>query len=268
MSRLVSIVLPTYNQVNYLSLSVESILAQTYRNFELIIVNDGSTDDTVKLLESYTNIPYIKIINQNNQRLPGALNAGFNQAKGQYLTWTSSDNLMHPEMLQILVAKLDAVPEVGLVYADRFLIDEDGVNLGEFCLPDYDPYLLLHMDIIHCCFLYRRECQEKVGFYDPAFVYAEDWEYWIRISQYYKMKHIPKSLYYYRVHKRSMTSEIVRGSADKMKFAKFSAIIRKRMPWKWGVGKIRWWWIKLTNPSHPIISERKNWLKIINTTSF
>jgi glycosyltransferase involved in cell wall biosynthesis len=264
MNSLVSVVLPTFNQADYLLAAIDSILSQTYKNFELIIVNDGSTDGTAKLLETYAKIPSVKVINQDNQRLPRALNTGFASANGQYLTWTSSDNLLHPEMLQILVTELGADSEIGLVYADRFLIDEKGVNLGEFCLSDYDPYLLLHVNFVHCCFLYRRECQDKIGFYDPSFIYAEDWEYWIRMSQYYKMKHIPKPLYYYRVHKKSMTSEMVDGSADYIRYSKFSDAIRKRMPWKWSLGKIRWWWLKLSNSEHPAVTEYRKWMKVIH----
>lgn len=86
----ISVVLPTYNQADFLPAAFESVLVQTWDDFELIIVNDGSTDNTQAVLQSYLHHPRIRIITQPNKKLPGALNSGFAVAKGRYLTWTSS----------------------------------------------------------------------------------------------------------------------------------------------------------------------------------
>lgn len=255
----VSIVLPTYNQAHFLPEALDSIFGQTYDNFELIVVNDGSTDDTTAVVADYQRRHAFTAIEQGNRGLPAALNAGFKQACGEYLTWTSSDNILLPDMLAVLGAALDQDPSVGLVYADRYLITDEGTDLGRFDLPDYDAGLLLHVNLVHCCFLYRRECMVRVGLYDPEFIYGEDWEYWIRISKYYSMKHIPAALYQYRVHATSMTSELVRGTAHNMGYKEFSKRIRQSSPLRWYIGKLKWWWLRLTNPHHPAFANRTNW---------
>jgi len=262
-TRRVSIVLPVYNQAYYLSAAMDGVFAQTYGNFELIVVNDGSTDTTAAVLADYQRRHSFTVIEQKNQGLPRALNAGFAHARGHYLTWISSDNIMLPEMLAVLVDALNKDPSLGLVYADRYLMDEEGRTLGRFNTPNYDPYLLLHVNLVHCCFLYRRECMERVGGYDPQFIYGEDWEYWIRISQYYRMKRVPQALYHYRLHSNSMTSELVRGTAHNMGYAQFAARMRRRMLMRWYIGKLKWWWLRLTQKDHTAVAERTAWRRAI-----
>lgn len=259
---LVSIVLPVYNQAHYLPAALDGVFAQTYPNYELIVVNDGSTDGTADVLADYQQHYQFTVITQENQGLPRALNAGFARVRGKYLTWTSSDNIMLPDMLAVLARALDEDPSVGLVYADRYLIDEEGNDLGRFNLPDYDPYLLLHANLVHCCFLYRRECMERVGLYDPAFLGGEDWEYWIRISRFYRMKHLPEALYRYRLHPGSMTGEIVRGTFRGIRYAEFARIMRRRMPVRWWIGKFKWWWLRVSGSSFAV-ENRNRWRQMI-----
>ncbi|MGC8880108.1 MAG: glycosyltransferase family 2 protein, partial [Anaerolineae bacterium] len=151
MDSLVSIVLPTYNQAHYLGQALDGVFWQTYRHFELIVVDDGSTDGTAAVLEKYRDRPEMQVISQTNQGLPRALNVGFAHARGKYLTWTSSDNIMLPDMLSVLVESLSRDQSVGLVYADFYLMDENGNELGLFKTVEYDPYLLLHINLVHCC---------------------------------------------------------------------------------------------------------------------
>jgi glycosyltransferase involved in cell wall biosynthesis len=257
----ISIVLPVYNQAHFLAEALNSIYAQTCQDFELIVVNDGSTDDTACVVADYQQRYAFTAINQTNQGLPRALNAGFQHASGEYLTWTSADNILQPNMLDVLSSALERDPAVGLVYADRYLITDDGANLGRFNLPDYDAHLLLHVNLVHCCFLYRRACMERVGLYNPEFIYGEDWEYWIRISRHYRMKRVPAALYRYRLHKTSMTSDLVRGTARSIGYREFSKRIRRRAPMQWYIGKAKWWWLRLTNPQHPAFAGRASWMK-------
>lgn len=259
----VSIVLPVYNQAHYLPAALDGVFAQTYPHYELIVVNDGSTDGTADVLAEYQRRYQFTVIAQENQGLPRALNAGFARTRGDYLTWTSSDNIMLPDMLAVLARALDEDPSVGLVYADRYLMDEEGNDLGRFDVPDYDPYLLLHANLVHCCFLYRRECMERVGGYDPEFIYGEDWEYWIRISQYFRMKRVPEALYRYRVHASSMTSELVRGTARTMGYPEFARRMRRRMPLRWWIGKLKWWRLRYLDPSHTAVKDRNRWYEAI-----
>lgn len=257
----ISIVLPTYNQAHFLPAALDSVFAQTYPDYELIVVNDGSTDNTAAVLADYRLRYDFTIVEQKNQGLPRALNTGFAQANGEYLTWTSSDNIMLPEMLTVLAQALREDPMLGLVYADFNLMDDENRDLGRFETVDYDPYWLMYTNFVHCCFLYRRECLEQVGGYNPEFIYGEDWEYWIRLSRYYLLKHVPQVLYCYRLHKSSMTSELKRGMAVGKDWTEFSKCMRRSMPLRWYGHKFKRWWAYLIPAGHPVVRERRAWLR-------
>jgi len=242
----VSVVLPTYNQAEFLPKALDSIFNQSWQDFELIVVNDGSTDETPTILANYRQRYDFTLIHQENQKLPKTLNNGFKQAKGTYLTWTSSDNLMRPNMLAVLVDALDKNPQVGLVYADWEVIDENDKFLGTVQTFDFDRYLLMRTNYINACFMYRRTCQETVGLYDPEYIYAEDWEYWLRIASTFDMMRVPQPLYQYRVHGASLTEKEVL-SQDKgvsVGYHKLSTRL-KASRWAWYLSKLKWEWLRL-----------------------
>lgn len=242
----VSIVLPTYNQAGYLPKALESIFAQSWQDFELIVVNDGSTDETAQVLEAYRQQVDFTLIHQENQKLPNALNTGFRLARGRYLTWTSSDNLMMPQMLASLVSALESHPNVGMVYADWAVIDEQDRLLGTVHTFDHDRHLLMRTNYINACFLYRRACQERVGLYNPDYLHAEDWEYWWRIALAFELLHVPEVLYAYRVHGDSLTAkEVAKAAAGQsVGYRKLSADFRAR-PWAWYFSKLKWEWLRV-----------------------
>jgi glycosyltransferase involved in cell wall biosynthesis len=242
----VSVVLPTYNQAEYLPQALDSVLNQNWRDYELIVVNDGSTDDTPRILDEYQQRYGFNVIHQENQKLPRALNTGFRQARGQYLTWTSSDNVMLPHTLEVLVDALDSHPQVGLVYADWEVIDEHDAVIGAVQTFDFDRYLLMRVNYINACFLYRRACQDAVGLYDPEYIHAEDWEYWVRISRSFEMMRVPQVLYQYRVHSSSLTETDVLTQAEgrSIGYRKLAASFHAR-PWAWYFSKLKWEWLRL-----------------------
>ncbi len=241
----VSVVLPTYNQAGYLPQALDSVFAQTFHDFELIVVNDGSTDETARVLSQYQKAHPFVLIEQENRGLPAALNAGFEVAQGDYLTWTSSDNIMMPEMLELLVQALDANPDVGLVYADWYVIDEKGQILAVAETVEYDRFLLLRDNYINACFLYRRACQERVGWYDPAFVYAEDWDYWLRIARFFKMMRVGRVLYKYRHHGDSLTSLLTNQPDPSGRYRRYARRWKARNPIAWYYSKLKWHAIRL-----------------------
>lgn len=200
----VSIVLPTYNGSRYLRDSIDSCLAQTYKNIELIVVDDASTDSTPEILNDYGDDPRIHIVRHaQNQKLPAALNTGFARATGQYLTWTSDDNLFAPQAVAQLVTFLEDHPDIGLVYADHWLIDNEGkvVRRASCGLP-----ALLDEKCGLACFLYRREVYDRVGEYDTAMFRIEDYDYWLRVRKAFKLAWYAEPLYYYRRHSGSLTA--------------------------------------------------------------
>ena len=201
---LISIVLPVYNGEAYLEESIKSILRQTYSCFELIIVNDCSTDMTETIIRRYMEEDdrIILISNCENQRLPKSLNIGFAVSKGQYLTWTSDDNLYYPEALEKMVNYLKCHKEDGLVYADMNLIDETGRIIGCRKSREGDYY---KYNCIGACFLYKKECKDVVGEYNSERFLVEDYDYWLRIAKSFKIGHLPEFLYKYRFHNNSLT---------------------------------------------------------------
>lgn len=201
----VSVVLPTYNGSKYIQESIESILCQTWKDFELIIVNDCSTDSTLEIIKEFAKKDSrIKIIsNETNQKLPKSLNIGFKTACGDFFTWTSDDNRMKPKALEIMCEKLEHNPELGLVYCDMDRIDAEGNLIEEVKWPE--SHELYKGDCVGACFMYRASVTKKIGGYDENMFLAEDYEYWLRIWKESSIAHIPVNAYQYRVHNASLT---------------------------------------------------------------
>ncbi len=201
----VSIVLPVYNGELNVKSAINSILEQTYKNFELIIVNDCSTDGTESILYEYAKQDSrIKIINNSvNLKLPRTLNIGFGQASGDYYTWTSDDNLYRCNAIEKMVETLESNIKFDMVYANYTNIDGEGKILNEIHLEG--PEQLPFGNVIGACFLYTKEIAEKVGEYDVNLFLAEDYDYWIRILRAGRILHIDDNLYFYRRHAGSLT---------------------------------------------------------------
>ena len=222
---LVSIVLPVYNGSEFLKDSIDSVLNQTYRPIELIIVNDGSTDETESIINFYQNSVEVIVLKQTNKGLPVALTNGFEQAQGEFWTWTSADNLMEPNMIDTLVAKLKSEIHIGMVYSDYYAIDTNGAPLktpswrahnrpdlesGEVRLPRTTENLSSVPDnFIGPSFLYRGTIGQMVGAYNAP-IGVEDYDYWLRLQHYAEIKHLGSDelLYRYRVHGSSLSSII------------------------------------------------------------
>lgn len=202
----VSVVLPVYNHCRFLPRAIGSVLAQTFTDFELVVVNDGSTDGTREYLDGLGD-PRIVVVHQENQRLPRALNAGFAVARGELLTWVSADNSCAPMFLEALVGALDHHPDAGFAYSAFTWIDGADRILGVHRDQDVTVRSLLKQNPGLAAFLYRRACQEEVGPYDPALEGAEDWDMWLRIVERRPAVYVPEILYDYRLHDDSMTAQ-------------------------------------------------------------
>ena len=221
----VSIVLPVYNHKKYLQLSIDSILSQTVQDFELIIVNDGSTEDLTPILNKYKNNEKVKIItHEKNRRLPAALNTGFANATGEYYTWTSSDNICLPNWLEVLNKYLDNNPDKGMAYSNYIAIDGNGNNLNNpafrhqnkhdknnrhiMFLPTKVTKDNLHKgdNFIGASFMYRAQVAKVVGEYEEQFFGGEDYDYWLRLHDCFDIGHVPQVLYKYRVHQDTLNA--------------------------------------------------------------
>jgi GT2 family glycosyltransferase len=153
---------------------------------------------------------------------------------------------------------LDKDPNIGVVYGDWIFIDDLGNQISRFYTLEYDKHLLLKFNLVHCCFLFRREVMEKIGGYDPDYIYGEDWEFWIRASRYFRMKHLSEALYLYRIHSTSMTTELIQGTASPhLEYSEFAARMKCQFPFGWYYSKLKWKLKKIRLGYDPL----EKWLK-------
>ena len=222
-SKLISVVLPVYNQADMVHESIESVINQTYTNWELIIINDGSTDGLAEAVAPYLSDKRIYYFEQANQRLPKALSNGFSFASGELVTWTSADNNMRPMMLARLADFLNNHPDVDMVYADYMAIDDKGKPFTQewfrphnklsptsplLKLPRTTALLNIIQDnFIGASFMYRKSTLKTIKDYDPQ-LGVEDYDYWMRINNLFNIAHVgtDETLYDYRVHDNTLNA--------------------------------------------------------------
>jgi glycosyltransferase involved in cell wall biosynthesis len=200
----VSVIIPAYNYAKYTVETVNSVLQQTYQDYEIIVVNDGSTDDTEIRLQPFIEKKQIKYIYQENKGASNARNTGIKNACGEYLAFLDCDDLYLPQKLELSVACLKKNPSVGLVYTPLLFIDE----LGRVLHKDKDPCysgmvfdkLILKVFIRNSTCVIRKQCFDKVGLFDESLFYPADWDMWLRISESFPVDYIslPLSKYRYR----------------------------------------------------------------------
>lgn len=197
----VSVIMPVWNGARYLNEAVQSILDQNFKDFELIIVDDASTDETSEILKNLSEIDSrITVIrNEKNIQLPASLNVGFRHSKGFWLTWTSDDNIMEKDCLEILTESVKT-REAKFVFTDYKIINSEGAFVKISKTGPVEDILI--ENTIGACFLYSREILDVIGEYAEDKFMFEDYEYWVRISKAgFRMMHLgEKCPYRYRIH--------------------------------------------------------------------
>jgi len=211
MQPVISLIITVYNRQKYLKAAIESVLAQTRPDFELLIWDDGSTDSSVEIAQEYAKRDrrVRVILGKQNLGQPKALKAAIAQTKGKYIGWVDSDDLLAPTALAETAAVLDAKQHIGWVYTDYLDIDENSTILsyGYRCLVPYSREELLNKFITFHFRLIRREVYELVGGIDDSFVTAEDYELCLRLAEVAQLEHIYKPLYYYRTHPETISRQ-------------------------------------------------------------
>lgn len=202
---LVTIVTPTFNQAQYVAETIESVLAQTYPNIEYIVLDDGSTDDTRKVLEAYRDRASIE--SQANMGQARTLNKGWAAARGKFLAYLSSDDILYPEAIAKLVAALEADPTRVCVFPDCDLIDQNSAVIKRNVCRAFD---LADLVVKQECYigpgaLFRREAFEQAGGWKPELRLAPDREFWIRLARYGSFHFVAETLAGYRMHPRSIS---------------------------------------------------------------
>lgn len=200
---LVSVVIPTYNRAQFICEAVDSILAQTYKNCELIVVDDGSTDNTKDVLERYRD--HLIYLYQPNKGPGAARNLGISQAKGEFIAFLDSDDRWLPEKLSLQMELFKKYPSTGIVGCGEYCIDVDGQRTWEgFVQPQLDIKQLIVRNLLWPSrVVIRKGCFDLVGLFDKTLLHNEDWDMWLCIAKHFEIRNVVQPLVEMRVHNTS-----------------------------------------------------------------
>ncbi|WP_254568468.1 glycosyltransferase family 2 protein [Oscillatoria sp. HE19RPO] len=226
--KLISVIVPVYNLEQYIVDTIQSVLAQTYKHFELIVIDDGSTDRTAEICESFDE-PKLKLIRQKNKGANAARNAGLRIAQGDYIAFLDGDDLWLPEKLAKHIEHLEQSPEVGISYSQSAFIDEAGNPMGLYQMPKLTDITI--RDILcrnpisnGSCAVLRKEVFEGIKFQDYLYGIQQDFYWderlqgsqdldcWFRIALQtdWKMEGIPEILTLYRVNSNGLSAKLLK----------------------------------------------------------
>jgi glycosyltransferase involved in cell wall biosynthesis len=215
-----TVVVPAYNAARTIGSAIRSVLAQTRQDFEVIVVDDGSTDGTSDRASVYESDPRIRVIRQPNRGPSAARNAGIAAARGSYVSTLDADDLWLPEYLEVMGAALEDTPGAGLAYTDAWVLDDMTGRIRRRSAMSYqrppkvvpDPHsffrLLLERNFIYNSVTAPRSVLERAGGYDESLWTSEDWELWLRIAATGTAAvRPPGKLGIHRKHSASLTSD-------------------------------------------------------------
>lgn len=202
---LVTVYITNHNYGRFIEQAIQSVLNQTLRDFDLIIIDDGSTDNSREIIERYADHEKVITIFQQNRGLNVTNNIALRAARGRYIMRLDADDYLDENALMVLAGVLDRNPDVGLVFPDYFLVDEDGAILEVMRRHDFEEVTLLDQPAHGACTLIRRECLLELGGYDEAFRSQDGYDLWIRFIQRYRVQNVNLPLFYYRQHPQSLT---------------------------------------------------------------
>ena len=204
----VSVIVPCFNRATLLPRALESIFAQTFKDYEVIVVDDGSTDDTPQVMKQYNG--RVQYIRKENGGSASARNRGIEEAKGEYIAFLDSDDYWTPEKLAEQVKVLDVQKNIGIVYARMPIINEKGERVGTkpagISGRNFKELMEHWGDMPTSTVMTRRECFTKAGMFDTSLTTMEDIDMWLRISRHYDLYEIEnKVLAYYSRHDEQIT---------------------------------------------------------------
>lgn len=221
---LVSIIMPAYNAEKFISKSIESVLQQTYPNWELLVINDGSIDNTSNIVNSF-NDSRIKLIEQDNSGVSKARNTGIANSTGEFIAFLDSDDLWLQDKLEIQVKYMINNQNIILSYGDYLSFIEDGKiienkQLYPFKIKDLKERLLVFNFIATLTVMVKSDVLKDTGGFDTEFFGPEDWDLWIKISQKGDIDYIKENLAMYREHEGGISKNKKRQLEEEYKVLK------------------------------------------------
>lgn len=204
---LVTVYITNYNYERYIEFSIKSVLNQDLQDFELLIIDDGSTDKSAEIIERYRGDDRITIIYQNNKGLNVTNNVAMRVAKGKYLVRLDADDFLEQDALRSMVNVLETDDELGLVFPDYFYVDDEGVRTGEERRHNFKSEVSLYDQPAHgACTLIRLQYLKDLGGYNESFTCQDGYDLWIKFITHYKVTNINKPLFSYRRHGNNLTN--------------------------------------------------------------
>jgi glycosyltransferase involved in cell wall biosynthesis len=199
---LVSIITPSFNQAHFLEETIQSVLGQSYPNLEYIVVDGGSTDGSLEIIQRYAH-RLAWWVSETDRGQTDAINKGFARARGQVLAWLNSDDTYQPGAVAEAAAFLQAHPQTGMVYGDANLVDETGQVIGLFPASQTD-YRRLRRGFVHIpqqSAFFRADLWQQVGPLDPTFYFAMDYDLWVRLAKLAPLQYHPQLWANFRLHR-------------------------------------------------------------------
>ena len=229
---LVSVVMAVFDGEQYVKEALDSILGQSFRDFEFIIINDGSIDNTTGILQQYAQLDErLRVFHQENRGLIAALNRGCRLARGKYIARMDADDIAFPERFERQVDFLDRHPTVAVLGGAIKLINAKGASIGEWRNPVDDRQIkeALHRTncFCHSTIMMRKDAFDATEGYRRPFLHAEDYDLWLRMAEHFELANLPDALLYYRVHARQVSARNIRQQVLSALAAEAAARIRR-----------------------------------------
>jgi len=202
----VTVYITNHNYGKYVAKAVESVLAQTFTDFELIIIDDGSTDNSREIIQGYETHPKVRIIFQENKGLNRTNNIALKAARGRFLMRLDADDYLDPQALLVMTNIMEADPDLGLVFPDYYYVDDQGRITGQEKRHDFgDAVTLMDQPAHGACTLIRKRCLIGVGGYSEDYRCQDGYDLWLRFIERHSVQNVGLPLFYYRRHGENLT---------------------------------------------------------------
>lgn len=206
---MISVIMPVFNCAKYIQQTIDSILSQTFKDFEVIIVNDGSTDNTGLIIKKNEDKRLKVINNKKNMGVTKSLNLALQNAKGEFIARCDGDDINTRKRFSIQVEFLSKNSDIILVGSNARIINEKGENIGYCLMPKTDQQikrmLWMKNPFVHSTVMFKRKALEKIGKYNELFNGAEDYDLWFRLLKIGKAYNIQRALIQRRIHETGVT---------------------------------------------------------------